>query len=220
MSNNIKTDNEKNPNIQPKQTNPIANNKVGVDINKANDATQIYPVSTEKLYKAPKTPLNHPQYSQIMSNNKTWYHFSGRIGRLRYLSYQLLITILLYLFSYLLFTIFGAFSDIHDSFVKTIIAIIWLPLYIITTIYCVFIYPKRRLNDLGRSGWLALTMFLPFVNIVLVIFLIFAKGDDGVNQYGAPPRENKVIHYIAGIIVPLLFFLFVFGIAAATILLN
>ncbi len=62
----------------------------------------------------------------------------------------------------------------------------------------------KRLHDLGWSGWLALLLvaygfeeyfienitlsfvFILFV-LVLSLFLMFRKGDEGVNQYGKDP---------------------------------
>lgn len=43
-----------------------------------------------------------------------------------------------------------------------------------------------RCHDLNKSGWLLLLMFIPIVNIVFFLYLIFKKGTDGYNDYGAP----------------------------------
>jgi uncharacterized membrane protein YhaH (DUF805 family) len=42
----------------------------------------------------------------------------------------------------------------------------------------------KRLHDLGKSGWLCLVLFIPFFNLIAVIFLLFARGDDYGNAYG------------------------------------
>ncbi len=46
-----------------------------------------------------------------------------------------------------------------------------------------------RLHDLDRSGWWSLLGFVPFVNICLGIYLLFAKGTDGENEYGEDPLK-------------------------------
>ncbi|WP_227430336.1 DUF805 domain-containing protein [Psychrobacter sp. I-STPA6b] len=176
--------------------------------------------STEQLYQAPSAPFSQASLVHTPPNDETWYHFSGRIGRLRYLSYQLFITILFYLAIVVFIAIFALVSDASQlneglSFVDIILIILFIPLYLANLIYSVIIYPKRRLNDLGYSGWLALLMFVPLINLFFILYLIFARGNEGVNQYGAPPRENRTIHYIAGLIGPVLFAVFIIGILAA-----
>lgn len=49
----------------------------------------------------------------------------------------------------------------------------------------------RRLHDLDRPGWNVIGQFIPFVNIVLLIYLLFYKGTDGPNRYGPDPLEGE-----------------------------
>ena len=42
----------------------------------------------------------------------------------------------------------------------------------------------RRFHDLGHSGWWAILLFVPFVNIAAVIYIGFFKGTEGPNDYG------------------------------------
>lgn len=46
----------------------------------------------------------------------------------------------------------------------------------------------RRLHDLGMSGWLYLLMFIPLVNLIFGLYILFAKGDAGDSVYGSDPR--------------------------------
>ena len=177
--------------------------------------------STEQLYQAPTSSLSQEHLAQTAPNNKTWYHFSGRIGRLRYLSYQLFIGLLFYLIIIVFLFLLGwSPTNIQSNNASTsptiILAfVVIIPAYIVSIIYGTIIYPKRRLNDLGQSGWLALIILIPLVNFIYLLYLMFARGNEGVNQYGAPPRENSVIHYIGGLIGPIFFLIFVLGIVAA-----
>ena len=166
--------------------------------------------NTNQIYQAPASMSQATSTHNIMPNNKTWYHFSGRIGRLRYLSYQFFMIITFYVILLFLLFITGLTADVdsldsNNTLFVIILTVFILPLYIISTIYTAIIYPKRRLNDLGRSGWFQLAILIPFLNLILIIFLVFAKGDEGVNQYGAPPRENRTIHYIGALILPFIF---------------
>ena len=49
----------------------------------------------------------------------------------------------------------------------------------------------RRLHDLNRSGWYYLVLFVPLVNVLFSLYLFFAPGTVGPNQYGADPLEGK-----------------------------
>lgn len=45
----------------------------------------------------------------------------------------------------------------------------------------------KRLHDLGRPGWHVLLMAIPIYNIYLGLTLIFARGEEGDNEYGPDP---------------------------------
>ena len=42
----------------------------------------------------------------------------------------------------------------------------------------------KRLHDLGRSGIHSIWFVVPIVGQILVILLLFLKGNDGQNNYG------------------------------------
>jgi uncharacterized membrane protein YhaH (DUF805 family) len=44
----------------------------------------------------------------------------------------------------------------------------------------------KRLHDLDKSGWLYLLGIIPIVSFFFALYLIFFKGTDGNNKYGAP----------------------------------
>ncbi len=47
----------------------------------------------------------------------------------------------------------------------------------------------RRLHDLNKTGWFVLLMFVPVVNTIFSLYLLFAPGTIGSNDYGADPIE-------------------------------
>ena len=47
----------------------------------------------------------------------------------------------------------------------------------------------RRLHDLNRPAWWCIGVFVPLVNLVLGIYLLFFKGTDGPNDYVPDPLE-------------------------------
>jgi uncharacterized membrane protein YhaH (DUF805 family) len=50
----------------------------------------------------------------------------------------------------------------------------------------------RRLHDTGRSGWWLLLAFIPLVNLILLVFMVF-DSQPGDNQYGPNPKEAPVV---------------------------
>lgn len=58
-----------------------------------------------------------------------------------------------------------------SNFLTIVAKVYWIP-----GLYIGFVAVIRRLHDLGRSGWWSLLMFVPLVNFVSLIYLLFAKG--------------------------------------------
>ena len=50
-----------------------------------------------------------------------------------------------------------------------------------------FLLMRARLHDLDHTGWLSLLMFIPLVNILFVIYILFFRGTVGDNRYGRDP---------------------------------
>jgi uncharacterized membrane protein YhaH (DUF805 family) len=48
----------------------------------------------------------------------------------------------------------------------------------------------RRLHDLGQNGWICLVVFIPVINVIAVISLLIARGDEFDNPYG--PNRNPL----------------------------
>jgi uncharacterized membrane protein YhaH (DUF805 family) len=63
-------------------------------------------------------------------------------------------------------------------------------LFLIFTWISIFQYfplAVRRLHDFNVEGWFVLISFVPFGQL-LILWLMFKKGTDGVNNYGEPPE--------------------------------
>lgn len=60
-----------------------------------------------------------------------------------------------------------------------------------------FICSFRRLHDIHQSGlWtlllLSSLLFIPFIDIVFLIYISYAKGDPGMNKYGNPDTRPLI----------------------------
>lgn len=45
----------------------------------------------------------------------------------------------------------------------------------------------RRCHDLNKSGWWAALAFVPTINVLFTLYILFVKGTDGSNDYGSNP---------------------------------
>jgi uncharacterized membrane protein YhaH (DUF805 family) len=117
------------------------------------------------------------------------FSVDGRIGRLRYLAYSTAMGMMLGfgigLLGALLLPLLGENNPKQAVLVFTIL--FW-GLALLAT----FIPIKRRLNDLDHTGWLALLLLVPLVNLLLSLYLILWPGSPGHNSYGPRPVPNSL----------------------------
>ena len=142
-------------------------------------------------YQAPDAQVNaagpdQPYQPKFLS-------FSGRIGRVRYLAYQLGIQFLLSLIFVPLMMAFGLAAGLSgqgsgaeaQGAIGALAILIYIPLLIAG-----FTYAVRRLHDLDKTGWLSLLFLVPLVNFILGLYILFAPGTPGGNRFGPPPAPN------------------------------
>jgi len=60
-------------------------------------------------------------------------------------------------------------------------------IYSLATLIPALAVSIRRLHDTGKSGWFLLLCFIPFVNLILLVFLCL-DSSPGPNQYGLNPK--------------------------------
>ena len=58
--------------------------------------------------------------------------------------------------------------------------------YVVLLTWSFIALTVKRLHDLGHSGWWFLFYLIPLLNVLLVIYLGFWKGEAGENLYGVP----------------------------------
>ena len=100
------------------------------------------------------------------------FSFKGRIRRLEYF-----LSLLIFWFSlYLLSRIIGVSFRLYDD---------WYSLFLIPSFWFIASQGAKRFHDCWMSGWLQL---IPYINIILIIFIIFKDGKIGDNKYGSNPK--------------------------------
>lgn len=65
------------------------------------------------------------------------------------------------------------------------------PLLLFTN-FIVFMLVMKRLQDRGITGFVALTLFLPFLNLIVPIVVGFLKTQEGPNKYGPTPNSRPI----------------------------
>ncbi|MFP1683897.1 DUF805 domain-containing protein [Alloalcanivorax sp. C16-1] len=141
------------------------------------------------------------------------FAFRGRLGRLRYFAYLGLVMLVLYLLLTFASVLTAGATRSEPSAVVGVVALLLMA--VATFAACV--YGIRRLNDLNRSGWLILLGFVPLVNLLLALILLFVPGTPGDNRYGPRPPANGT-GVILGAVAAALVTLAMIGILAAVAL--
>jgi uncharacterized membrane protein YhaH (DUF805 family) len=98
-------------------------------------------------------------------------NFEGRIARRDYW-FGAAILLLLHLLSFFLFG-YGLVGYIARL-------LIWIAGLAIVV---------KRLHDWGKTGWLALIGFIPFIGPIFMIVLGFVEGEHGPNRFGPDPKH-------------------------------
>ena len=140
------------------------------------------------------------------------FSFSGRIGRLRYLAYSVG---MMFLVALAMIPLAGVSAMTGNTEGMSPIGMLAMALLYLALIVLSVMFAKRRLNDLDRSGWWLLLNFVPVVNILLSLYMVFFPGTAGSNKWGAAPGPNSLGVQILGWSMPVLMLL---GIVAAMIL--
>ena len=134
----------------------------------------------------------HPGQAQVQPVR--FWSYRGRIGRLRYLSYNVLGYLLI---SIVVGLILAAAASIFRS--RDVMAMLPLLLFISYSGFFVLL-SVRRSHDMGWTGWSALLCLIPFVSLIWV----FYPGTKGVNRFGAPPQPNGTGVVIGAVVVPII----------------
>jgi uncharacterized membrane protein YhaH (DUF805 family) len=117
--------------------------------------------------------------------------FSGRLGRLGYLIGNAYLAIPYILIGVLtqLFGGWGESDNIYRKFVGIILLIVLLLFWFL--FFCLSLnLVIRRWHDMDKTGWLVLLGFIPVVNFIAGVILLFVAGTSGANQYGTPNTSH------------------------------
>ena len=134
---------------------------------------------------------------------------AGRVGRLRYIGYGLVLQVALGL----LLMVIGFFSLFFISAggqTATVVFAILDGLLVLLALGFLVLWTVQRCHDFNASGWWSVLVLVPLAGLVFW----FIPGSEGDNHYGPPPPENGV-GVILAVTLPLVGALPVLGILAA-----
>lgn len=120
----------------------------------------------------------------------------ARIGRARYLAYCTVLTVLLTICLAILEAVTG------DS--KEALFVVRC-LSVLASLGLSMVMAARRLHDLGHKSWPGVLLAVPFVNIVVALWLLFARGNPRPNEYGPAPAPNTWGLILLACLLPVLF---------------
>jgi uncharacterized membrane protein YhaH (DUF805 family) len=143
-------------------------------------------------------PYQAPGADVAVAGNETYQpkfiSLSGRIGRMRYFVYATGLTMLFYLVvgvvAAILVPAFASGGEGAMGMVAIVLSTVALAAFV-GMLVMTWGYMVRRLNDINLSGWMSLLMLVPLANLILGLILIFKKGSQGGNDYGAAPVANS-----------------------------
>lgn len=148
-------------------------------------------------YAPPRASFNEPTaaYAELKV-----FSIHGRVGRLRYLAWTLVLTLATLLVAgscamLMGFTLIGGGLLMAVAFAAFIVVNIQIG--------------ARRLHDMGWSGWLLLLTLLPYIGTLFFLLMVFMPGKRVANRYGPPAPPNtpgiKVLACLWVLFVALLF---------------
>lgn len=111
------------------------------------------------------------------------FGISGRSGRLEYFLHTIIDVVFI---GVMIFTIIALQEYLGISVNETAlgISILAIILFGAAVEFCAVV---RRFHDMNMSGWMMLLSLIPIANIIIGLMLLFKGGDEGDNNYGAPP---------------------------------
>jgi len=108
--------------------------------------------------------------------------FEGRLGRWQYF----LTSILLGLAVLVVVLILGIFAERSGMLSMILIVLMYIAVIPLSVSLSI-----RRIHDNNWNGWLFFILFIPLVNFVFSLILLFKKGTEASNTYGPPQADRN-----------------------------
>ena len=134
---------------------------------------------TASPYSPPRSSMTHEWPAEGELNVFT---VQGRIGRLRYLAWTMVLTFVAMLLAALCFGVLSV-SLIAGGLLGTVL--------VVAMVVVSIQMGAQRLHDAGWSAWLLLLNLVPVIGGLFPFLMMIIPGNAGPNRYGAPPPRNS-----------------------------
>ena len=137
------------------------------------------PTTTPSPYATPQAAVGEtlPEFCELRP-----FTISGRIGRLRYLAWSLV----------LVFAMLPVFAVVAGAFaLSEVLGFLLGAVAVIALLVVSVQIGVQRLHDIGWSGWLYLLNLVPIVGSVFPLLMLLIPGNAGANRYGPPQPPNS-----------------------------
>lgn len=120
---------------------------------------------------------------------KAPFSFNGRIRRIEYFLSGIICAIVAWIAILLGVGTFFLGASSGSAAGSTLGLIIGI-MAIIGAIWFSLAQGVKRLHDLNKSGWMFLLCYIPVVGWIFALYILFADGTVGPNQYGPDPKNR------------------------------
>lgn len=161
-------------------------------------------MSAVNPYTPPRAEVSDVQAAATGYSVPRVWAASGRLGRLRYLAYLTVATLLMYV----ALGVAGGIGAVTESplVVGLLMTLVYIPYIVLSVLLLI-----QRSHDMNWTGWTVLLAFIPLVGLIW----IFKAGSPGANRWGNPPPANTTAVKIFGLIGPVIGIIAIIGIMAA-----
>ncbi|MEO8152514.1 MAG: DUF805 domain-containing protein [Rhizobacter sp.] len=137
-------------------------------------------MSAVNPYTPPRADVADVSAAPITFQELRYWSTKGRIGRVRYLAWTSIASLIAMAVIGVLAAILASKGNGAGFGVAMVLGYVPLLIFIVLALI-------QRSHDMGWSGWTCLLAFIPFVGLIW----LFKAGTPGENQYGAPPPPNS-----------------------------
>jgi multidrug efflux pump subunit AcrB/uncharacterized membrane protein YhaH (DUF805 family) len=136
----------------------------------------------------PAEEFTHVEPMRLSAVQKRIYNlFAGRLNRKHFF----IATLLSIVASIVLFALSSLVSGVIPGMAPSLIAMS-------TSVALLLGAQIRRLHDLGYDGFVSMLLFVPALNVLYLLWLLFAPGNASQNRYGPADDSRNTFAKIAG----------------------
>ena len=144
----------------------------------------------DNIYRSPESEVLQSE-PQATEQKVFLFNAKGRLGRLRYIAYSIVLPILVIALAS------GTAAGLFHFFPQVpAIKVLGVILYLVGVFYAIRIWVYvtiQRCHDFNVTGWLSLIIIIPFLSVIFW----FIPGDPSTNRFGPPAVPNTTLTKIA-----------------------